>query len=95
VWQAFEAFCNRYGNVASVIGLGLSVVGFAVTWIVQYFAKKQVVQIIERIGTRQLESEVSTARNLVRDLRDASNRAQWTRAAEKCQEVESCISILR
>jgi hypothetical protein len=111
-WQAILDWCNTYGNLASCVGLLITVVGFGLTFwriiVVGRIARaaqkeiearteqirRETRQAIRKIGGQVIAKIIADALRLLKELRDASHRGEWLRAAEKCQEARSQLHDL-
>jgi hypothetical protein len=92
MWSAITAWCDRYGNVASVIGLILTVVGFCVTFWNFRRVNRVIQDTIERISVRLLERDVADALRLVKEAKQACNDSNWPHAAVRCEDARECLA---
>jgi hypothetical protein len=93
------SFWSQYGNYASVVGLIVSVLGFAFT-IWQVIKSRKVAEeakviareAINRISTHLFFTQVTTAIKLIQELRNFSRLKQWHRAIDRCEEVRILLA---
>lgn len=98
-WTEFVEFSNKWGNVASVVGLMLAIVGFSITFYgfsltlgEQRRIRKAVTTAIEKAASSILSSTAEEAENLLLEFKDAVRRGEWLRAGEKCEDAGARVS---
>jgi hypothetical protein len=87
----FTSFCNEWGNIASVLGfvlslLGLfiSAVGFLLTW---RKIRRAAQEAARRVSLQLAAADVATLLRLIEGARDAARQERWERAIDRCQEA--------
>lgn len=87
VWGDFQTFCHPLADRASVLGLWITLLGFAVTlfgiWRIHVVARRA----IERIGTLLVVAETGKLLRLVTEAKTAGRDRQWERVLDRCQEA--------
>jgi hypothetical protein len=98
-WTEFVDFSNKWGNVASVVGLILTVIGFSITFYgfrltlgEQKRIRKAVTKAIERAASSILSSTAEEAERALLEFKDAVRRGVWLRAGEKCDDAEARVA---
>jgi hypothetical protein len=88
----------HYGNVASVVALLLTVVGFIVTWRKQrklrevtLAAQQEARQIIQNFSERLAVTDVSDAAVLAQDLRHAVRDKRWERVIDRAERLQRLL----
>lgn len=83
-WSYLTRHLGWFADWASLLGLGLSLVGFALT--IRYVRKtrREVHAALRRIGDRLFEDDLALSLKLVGEAQDASRSEQWTRAVDRC-----------
>lgn len=101
-WTEFVEFSNKWGNVASVIGLMLTVIGFGITFYAfsltlgeQRRIRQAVARAIERVASSILSSTAEEAESLLLEFKNAVRREEWLRAGEKCDDAEARVARMR
>jgi hypothetical protein len=89
----FVAFCDRNGNVASVLGFIVSLIGFGLTLWTIYRVKKDTQatrqaakEAVDRIGVQFLGGSIDVILRMVRDAKTACRSANWPRAIDHCED---------
>src|SRR4051794_22127883 len=92
---------EHYGDVASVVGLILTIVGFVVTiWNVRKAklaaeeARQAAREAVSRIGSQILANEIGTMLELVRQTDAACRERNWTNAIYRCDEARIRLVLL-
>jgi len=90
----FVDLCNKYGNVASVVGLLITVLGFLVTLIKLALIEKETKktrresrEALERLVLQQLSFEVGNLNHLVELLDEALRNRKSAIAIERCRHL--------
>ena len=98
-WTEFVDFSNKWGNVASVVGLLLTVIGFGITFYgfsltlgEQNRIRQAVTKAIEKAASNILSSIAEEAERLLLEFKDAVRRGEWLRAGQKCDDAESRVA---
>jgi hypothetical protein len=98
-WIEFVEFSNRWGNVASVIGLILTVIGFSITFYgfsltlgEQTRIRQAVANAIERAASSILSNAAEEAERLLLEFKDAVRQSEWLRAGQKCDDAEARVA---
>lgn len=98
-WSEFIEYCNRWGNVASVLGVVLGMIGFAVTFFGFWFVFGEQARIraavsaaVGRAASTVISSATDEAERLLLGFLDAVREKRWTRAGEKCDDAGSQVS---
>jgi Flp pilus assembly protein TadB len=85
------SFWSQYGNYASVLGLAVSLLGFAFT-IWQVIKSRKAAEearviareAINRVSSESFFTQVGTAIRLIQELRNFSRLKQWHRTIDRC-----------
>jgi hypothetical protein len=85
--SAFLSFCDRWGNAASVIGLGIALIGFAATLWSIWRIKEATRRAVRKIGMQLLSVETTILLRLITEARDAGRDRLWMRAIDRCQQA--------
>lgn len=97
-WSAIQA---HYGNIASVLGLVVSIVGFLFT--LRQVRKSRTAaekaqvmarEAVERVSSRLFFTQVTTAIRLVHELRTFCRGKDWRRALDRCEDLRIGLAIL-
>lgn len=98
-WTEFVEFSNRWGNVASVVGLILAVIGFAITFYgfsltldEQNRIRKAVASAMEKAASSILSNAAEEAERLLLEFKDAVRQGEWLRAGQKCDDAEARVA---
>lgn len=86
-WEAFYRFCNDYGNVASVVGLVITLIGFVLIWFGQRKLRQTVRQSLDKVAVQLYLSEVGNLLQLINGVREACRSREVARAIDKCQDA--------
>jgi hypothetical protein len=90
--SAVMIFFDKWGNAASVVGFGITLIGFATTiWAVLRVKRK----VVDKIGTQLLSSQVVIIVRLINGVREAGRDNQWPRAIDRCEQARLSIAPLR
>lgn len=99
---AFLEFCNRYGNLASVVGLAASLVGFLLTIYNTLRARRAAEnaeraanEAIARVARQLFEDDIGTALRLMQEGREACRKRRWSRAWDKCYAARTRLAKVR
>jgi hypothetical protein len=87
ITSAFLSFFDRWGNAASVIGLGITLVGFAATLWSVWRIKEATRRAVIKIGMQLLSVETTILLRLIAEARDAGRDKLWARAIDRCQQA--------
>lgn len=84
------------GNIASIIGLALTVLGFAITWVNQRKLRKATAaaqgeahQIIRMFTEHLAVSTFSALASLAQELRQAIRMKHWERAIDRAEQLRN------
>lgn len=98
-WTEFVDFSNKWGNIASVIGLVLTIIGFGITFYgfsltlgEQRRIRQAVTRAVERVASGILSSTAEEAEGLLLEFKNAVRRGEWLRAGEKCDDAEARVA---
>ncbi|HWG45009.1 MAG TPA: hypothetical protein VN688_19725 [Gemmataceae bacterium] len=98
-WTEFVESSNKWGNVASVVGLVLTVIGFSITFYgfrltlgEQNRIRQAVTKAIERAASSVLSSTAEEVEGLLLEFKNAVRRGEWLRAGEKCDDAEARVA---
>jgi hypothetical protein len=90
---------EHYGDIASVVGLLITLVGFVVTIINVRKAKRAAEEArraareaVLRIGSQLLADEIGTSLQLVREIDAACRERNWTNATYRCDEIRTRLA---
>jgi hypothetical protein len=93
------AFCDRFGNAASVFGFLITVIGFTVTiWGVRRArraaesARAAVREAVEKIGSQLLDDEIVITLRNIHSARDACRVRNWEKASDRCEEAMESLA---
>jgi hypothetical protein len=93
------SFKQHYGNIASVVGLVVSVLGFSFTlWQVRKSRtaaeRAQVIarEAIARVSSRLFFTQVTTAVRLVQEVRSFCRATDWHRAIDRCEQLRMVLA---
>lgn len=85
---------NHYGDIASVVGLVVSMLGFSFTlWQVRKSRtaaeRAQMIahEAIDRVSSRLLFTQIATAVRLVQEVRSFCRASDWPRAVDRCEQL--------
>lgn len=85
---------EHYGDIASVVGLLISLIGFVITlWNLRKTrraaeeARQAAREAVQRTGAHLLTHEVGTSLQLVREIDVACRERNWTNATHRCGEA--------
>jgi hypothetical protein len=92
--SALMSFFDKWSNAASVIGLAIAVIGFAITLWSVWRVKKYVRKVVGRIGGQLLSAEIAILLRLITDVRDAGRDRNWLRAIDRGQQARLIIVTL-
>lgn len=84
--MSFTELLSAVGNVASVIALVITVIGFLLTW---GRIRRTVKQAIHRVAQQMAAADAGTVLRLVLQIREAGRQRDWRRAVDCCQEVRN------
>jgi hypothetical protein len=85
---------QEYGNLASVLGLILTVFGFGLTlWSIRA-ARAAAREAIRRIGSQLLEGDITRAIRHLQQVRASARDRKWRRSIDYCDEVRECLAGL-
>lgn len=89
---------REYGNVASVVGVALTIAGFIVTWIKQRrlrdateAAQREAREIIQGFGERLALADFAHVSTLAQDLRQLVKHKSWDRAADRAERLRNLL----
>ena len=92
---------EHYGDIASVVGLLVTFVGFVVTiWNVRKAkkaaeeARQAAREAVARVGTQILVNEIGIALELVRQTDAACREANWSGAIFRCDDSRARLAQL-
>ena len=90
---------EHYGDIASVVGLVITLVGFVATIINVRKAKRAAEdarqaarEAVSRIGSQLLVNEIGTALQLVREIDAACREKHWTAATFRSDEARTRLA---
>jgi hypothetical protein len=99
IYSDFAALCDRFGNVASVLGFLIAIVGFGVTiWSVgrarraAEAARAAVREAVEKIGSQLFDDEVVITLRYIQAARDACRVKNWAKASDRCEEAMEALA---
>lgn len=84
--QWFRTFAQDWGDVASVLGLVLTLIGFSLTLWGQWKIRKAARIVARQIAHQLAAADVGTLLRLVTEARDAGRDTRWPRMIDRCQE---------
>ena len=94
-----ETSLSTYGDLASVVGLILTLVGFAFTlWkIIQTRrATEEAIRIakgaIAQVSTRLFSNQIADGIRLSSELRNTCRMRQWERAIDRCEQLRRLLA---
>ncbi len=89
---------EHYGNVASVVALLLTVVGFIVTWWKQHklreateAAQRQALQVVHSFTERLASADLTNVVALARELRQTVGAKNWDRVADRAERLRTLL----
>jgi hypothetical protein len=89
---------TEYGNVASVVGVLLTIGGFIVTWRKQkrlrdatVAAQREARQIIQNFSERLAVADFTMVSTLAQDLRHQIRGRSWERAADRAERLRNLL----
>jgi hypothetical protein len=85
--SAFLSFFDKWGNAASVVGLGIALVGFAATLWSIWRIKEATRRAVSKIGMQLLSVETTILLRLITEARDTGRDKLWARAIDRCQQA--------
>ena len=95
-WALLKA---HYGNLASVLGLVVSVVGFSFTlWQVRKTrtasekAQAMAREAIERVSSRLFFNQIAVALRLAEEVASFCQATQWHRAFDRCEQLRVALA---
>ena len=91
---AILEFAHRWGNLAGMIGLVITVFGFSLTLGEQRRIRKAVAAAIGEAALSVLGEKAEEVERLLREFRDAVREQLWGRAAERCEDASSRLARL-
>jgi hypothetical protein len=90
---------NHYGNIASVVGLVVSVLGFSFTlWQVKKSRtaaeRAQVIarEAIDRVSSRLFFTQIATAVRHVQEVLSFCRALDWHRAIDRCEQLRIVLA---
>ena len=93
-----RAFCQEWGDVASVggfllslLGMIISLVGFVLTLRGQRRIRRAAQEAVKRVALHLLTTGLDTLLRLVTDAREAARQGQWQRAIDRCAEARLAV----
>ncbi len=94
----FWQFCDRYGNAASVIGLVITFVGFAVTWLrikrAADEAQRQVAAALSHIAYQTLATDIERVIRYIGGARSLGRGGLWHTALDRLNEATLAVRQL-
>jgi hypothetical protein len=94
----FWQFCSEYGNVASIIGLAITLAGFAVTWIgikrATDNARRQIAETLGRIAFQTLAADIDRVIRYIGMARSFGRGGLWHTALDKLNEATLALRQL-
>jgi hypothetical protein len=85
--SAIMSFFDRWGNAASVVGLGIALIGFIATLWSIWRIKTYTRNVVGKIGVQLLSAEIAVLLRLISEARNAGREEQWPRAIDRCDEA--------
>jgi hypothetical protein len=85
--SAFVSFCHQWADVATVIGLAVTFIGFAITLWGLWRVRAATREAVGKIGAQLLSIETTVLLRLVTEARDAGRDGHWARAIDRCQQA--------
>jgi hypothetical protein len=92
--SAVMSFFDRWGNAASVVGLGIALIGFAATLWSVWRVKKDTRTVVGRVSGQLLSVEITVLLRLITDVRDAGRDGNWLRAIDRAQQARLIMVTL-
>lgn len=90
---------KEYGNIASTIGLFVSIVGFIVTVYkvrkVRKAAEKAqeiVRETLSRVGHQLISTQINTAVRIGQEIGNSCRSQQWNRAIDRCEQLRILLA---
>lgn len=80
-------FFDRWANAASVIGFGITLIGFGATLWSVWRIKSATRGAVTKIGLQLLCVETTVLLRLITEARDAGREGLWARAIDRCQQA--------
>lgn len=91
----------QYGNIASVLGLVISVAGFFLTLrevrrarTASEQAQEIAREALNRVSFRLFFTQLASSVRLVQELREACRQKQWARAIDRCEQLRVILAEL-
>ena len=85
---------HHYGNIASVVGLVVSILGFGFTLYqvrrsrtAAETAQTMAREAIERVSSRLFFTQISDAVRLIQEVRTSCRAMDWHRAVDRCEQL--------
>lgn len=95
-WSFFK---NHYGNIASVAGLVVSVIGFSFTLYqvrksrsAAERAQAMAREAIDRVSSRLFFTQITIAVRLVQEVRSFCRAKDWQRAVDRCEQLRIVLA---
>jgi len=95
-WSFIE---NHYGNIASVLGLIVSVLGFSFTLYqvrksrtAAERAQAMAQEAIDRVSSRLFFTQITIAVRLVQEVRSYCRAKDWHRAVDRCEQLRIVLA---
>jgi len=90
---------QHYGNIASVVGLVVSVLGFSFTLYqvrksrsAAERAQAMAREAIDRVSSRLFFTQITIAVRLVQEVRSFCRAADWHRAIDRCEQLRIVLA---
>jgi len=89
--SAVMSFFDQWANAASVVGFGLTIIGFAVTLITVWRIKSYTRNVVNTISGHLLAVEIAILLRLISDVREAGREMLWPRAIDRSQQARLIV----
>src|SRR5258706_1057689 len=89
--SAVMSFFDQWANAASVVGFGLTIIGFAVTLLTVWRIKSYTRNVVNTISGHLLAVEIAILLRLISDVREAGREMLWPRAIDRSQQARLIV----
>ncbi|HKI32073.1 MAG TPA: hypothetical protein VKA46_09405 [Gemmataceae bacterium] len=84
---SFVSFCHKWADVATIVGLAITLIGFGFTLWGLRRVRAVTREAVGKIGAQLLSVETIVLLRLVTEARDAGRDGHWPRAIDRCQQA--------